>query len=272
MSDGSEPRLPSPVAEVVIRPVSEVTELEACVQLQVATWGYDPADVVPRRLFSLAGRIGGQVLGAFLGERLVGFLLALPAHRNGHGYLHSHMLAVVPDVRDHGIGQRLKLAQRDDALARGIELIEWTFDPLVIKNAHLNLNRLGAVARRYAHDFYGPTSSPLQGGLPTDRLYAEWWLRSERVRRALEGSQSRTEVLQRLAVDCVVVERVSVPAALAEWKGSAEGRARARAVQAANAKLLEASFAAGLSALAFGRLPNGDGSYQLAKWDEPYRL
>ena len=95
------------------------------------------------------------------------------------------MLAVLPQYRNTGLGRRLKLAQRDDALERGIDLMEWTFDPLEIKNAHLNIARLGAIARRYMRNIYGPSTSPLQGGLPTDRLVVEWWLRSERVRRAL---------------------------------------------------------------------------------------
>lgn len=250
------------LAEVSIRSVEEIAELECCVQLQVATWGYDPADFVPRRMFSLAGRIGGQVLGAFAGERLVGFLLALPGYRNGSGYLHSHMLAVEPAFRDRGLGQQLKLAQREDALARGIDLIEWTFDPLEMKNAHLNLNRLGALARRYAPDFYGPTSSPLQGGLPTDRLYAEWWLRSERVERALAG---QTENISSQ-------ERVFVPADLAVWKTTAAGRLRAREIQAANAQALQAAFSRGLCAVGFDKLSNGDGCFLLARWDEPFKL
>ncbi len=139
-------------------------------------------------LFLLASKIGGQVIGAFTATGLmVGFAMALPGVRDGRPYLHSHMLAVLPEYRNAGLGRRLKLAQRDDALARGFELMEWTFDPLEIKNAYLNITRLGALSRRYAADFYGPSSSPLQAGLPTDRLYAEWWLRSPRVEAALRG-------------------------------------------------------------------------------------
>ena len=120
-------------------------------------WGYDSGDIVPRRLFLLASKIGGQVVGAFDAQRvMVGFAMALPAIRNGMPYLHSHMLAVLPEYRNAGLGRRLKLAQRDDALARGFDLMEWTFDPLEIKNAYLNLCRLGAITRRYAADFYGP--------------------------------------------------------------------------------------------------------------------
>ncbi len=116
--------------------------------------------------------------------------MALPGYRNGYPYLHSHMLAVLPEYRNAGLGRRLKLAQRDDAIARGFDLMEWTYDPLEIKNAHLNIARLGAISRRYQPDFYGPSSSPLQGGLPTDRLYAEWWLNSPRVVNLLQRRAS----------------------------------------------------------------------------------
>src|SRR5204863_4468964 len=125
--------------------------------------------------------------GAFSGEAMVGFAMSLPGYRDGQAYLHSHMLAVLPEYRNSGVGRNLKLAQREDALERGFERMEWTFDPLEIKNAHLNIARLGAIVRRYMPDFYGPSTSPLQGNLPTDRLVAEWWLRSELVGRVLSG-------------------------------------------------------------------------------------
>jgi len=144
--------------------------------------------------------------------------MAIPGSRSGHPYLHSHMLAVNEKYRNQGLGRGLKLAQRDDAIARGFELIEWTFDPLEIKNAFLNIVRLGAIARRYTINQYGVSSSPLQGGLPTDRLVAEWWLKSKRVSSALqEGSlpKFQTEL------------NISVPAQIYEWKASESGRGRA---------------------------------------------
>ena len=156
-----------------------MAEFERCVEVQLAVWGYSDGDLIPKRVFIVADRIGGQVIGAFDQDVLVGFAMALPGYRDGKPYLHSHMLAVLPEYRNAGLGRRLKLAQRDDALARGFDRMEWTFDPLEIKNAHLNIARLGAIVRRYIRDFYGPTTSPLQGGLPTDRLVAEWWLRSD---------------------------------------------------------------------------------------------
>ena len=179
--------------QIRIAPVTSLADFEQAVEVQLAVWGYSDSDVVPKRVFLVAQRIGGQVLGAFDGEALVGFAMALPGYRDGKPYLHWHMLAVLPEYRNAGLGRRLKLAQRDDALARGIEWMEWTFDPLEIKNAHLNIARLGAIARRYMRNIYGPSTSPLQGGLPTDRLVVEWWLRSERVRRALGEETTETE-------------------------------------------------------------------------------
>jgi predicted GNAT superfamily acetyltransferase len=219
-------------------------------------WGYDPEDVIPSRMFLLASRIGGQVLGAFVDGKPAGFAMALPGERNGHPYLHSHMLGVLAEYRNLRIGQRLKLAQREDALARGFELMEWTFDPLEIKNAYMNIVKLGAVVRRYAPNFYGPSSSPLQGGLPTDRVYAEWWLRSERVERVLRGNAPQYEI----------AERVEVPSQIYAWKAQPEHRDEALAVQGRNAAALQQAFTRGLSVVGYDRLANGDGAYLLAQW------
>ena len=210
-------------------------------------------------MFIVASRIGGQVLGAFDGETIVGFAMSFPGYRDGRAYLHSHMLAVLPEYRNAGLGRRLKLAQRDDALARGIDLMEWTFDPLEIKNAHLNIARLGAIARRYKRDFYGPSTSPLQGGLPTDRLYAEWWLRSARVRRILgeEEEKEQSETVEK------PVETVCVPGAIYEWKRDADQRKLAEALQTSNRLALESAFARGLAITGYERTQEGDGCFLL---------
>ena len=142
---------------IEIRPLTSLEEFERCVVVQLEVWGYSDGDLVPRRVFMVAERIGGQVIGAFDGETLVGFAMSLPGYREGHSYLHSHMLAVLPTYRNAGLGRRLKLAQRDDAIVRGFDLMEWTFDPLEIKNAYLNITRLGATAPRYHADFSGPS-------------------------------------------------------------------------------------------------------------------
>jgi predicted GNAT superfamily acetyltransferase len=243
---------------VEIRRLTELFEFDLCVEIETAVWGYDPADMIPRRMFLLASRIGGQVMGAFAGGTMAGFAMALPGYRHGHSYLHSHMVGVLPEYRNLGLGRRLKLAQREDALARGFELMEWTFDPLEIKNAHLNIARLGAIVRRYKRNFYGSSSSPLQGGLPTDRVYAEWWLRSRRVCSVLAGEQPRFEIL----------EQVNVPAEIYQWKASDAHRTEARRIQASNAAALEDAFARGHSVLGYQRNSEGDGSFLLGVWDE----
>jgi predicted GNAT superfamily acetyltransferase len=175
----------SPAIE--IRHCATLTEFEDCLRLEHAVWGHGEDIAVPVPIFAVAHHTGGQVLGAFDGPKMVGFTLALHGIRAKKAFLHSHMTAVLPEYRDQGVGRRLKLFQRDAALARGIGLVEWTFDPLELKNAHFNLVRLGAVARRYIPNIYGITNSPLHAGLPTDRLVAEWWLESPRVKAILEG-------------------------------------------------------------------------------------
>ena len=200
---------PSVSPEIVIRNCDGLEELEACVQLQKEVWGFNDIDIVPARVFLVASKIGGQVIGAFRGEELVGYTLSIPGNRNGHVYLHSHMLAVTESCRNLGLGRKLKLAQREDALEKGIELIEWTFDPLEIKNAYLNIVKLGAIARRYNINQYGSFSSPLQGGLPTDRLVAEWWLRSDRVEAVLADQGPRPFTTEKT---------IAVPAEIYSWK------------------------------------------------------
>jgi len=254
--------------EVVIQPLKDLDGFGRCVELQLEIWGYDEADVIPRRMFLVAQRAGGQALGAFDaslpgGEKIyanmIGFAMSIPGYRNGHSYLHSHMLAVRAGYRDFGIGRRLKLAQRDDAMARGIDLIEWTFDPLEIKNAYFNLERLGAISRRYVPNLYGDTTSELQAGLPTDRLYAEWWLRSKRVEAALAGEKmARPETQQ----------AVTVPHQIYTWKRNEAERAQARSVQAANREALQKAFRDGLSAIGYTRDAENNGSYQLGVWNE----
>jgi predicted GNAT superfamily acetyltransferase len=247
--------------EVRIEALTELEQFDRCVALQDAVWGYDPSGRMTQKVFLLAATIGGQVLGAFEGEVLVGYAMSLPGVRDGRAYLHSHHLAVLPAWRNLGVGRRLKLAQRDEALARGIELMEWTFDPLEIKNSYLNFARLGSVSRRYVRDFYGPSVSPLHGGLPTDRIVAEWWLTSDRVTRVLTG--------ERLLVEAV--EHVDVPMEVAAWKASEANRAKARAVQTANAAKLESAFAHGLAVIGYERNAHGDGRFLLGVWDERLR-
>jgi predicted GNAT superfamily acetyltransferase len=244
---------------ITIRKCDALDEMRACFALQKEVWNFTDAELVPVRIFVLAAKIGGHVLGAFDGAELVGFALAIPGMRGGHSYLHSHMLAVRQQYRNSGLGRRMKLLQREDALARGIELMEWTFDPLEIKNAYLNIEKLGAIARRYNVNQYGITSSPLQGGLPSDRLVAEWWMKSERVTALLDG-RGLTKFERRTCVE--------VPAQIYEWKASAATRTRALEVQKRNQEQLVKAFADGLSVLGYERDRSGGGRFVLGKWAE----
>lgn len=177
--------------EIAVRACSGLSEFVTCIEIERAVWGSADLDIVPLPLFVVAADTGGQVLGAFAGDRMVGFTLAIAGVHGRKPFLHSHMTAVLRPYRNQGAGRKLKIFQRDEALARGIDRIEWTFDPLEIKNAYFNF-RLGAIVRRFIPNMYGLTTSPLHGGLPTDRLMAEWHLRSARVRRALADKRSRS--------------------------------------------------------------------------------
>jgi len=247
---------------IVLRRCHSIDEFRACVALQKEVWNFTDAELVPLRMFVVADKVGGQVMGAFDDANdLVGFALSVPGTRTGHIYLHSHMLAVRKDHRNGGLGRRLKLMQREDALARGIELIEWTFDPLEIKNAYLNIEKLGAIARRYNINQYGITSSPLQGGLPSDRLIAEWWLKSKRVETLLETGKN-PPITSELAI--------AVPAQVYEWKAAPETRGKAQQVQERNREQFLRAFAHGFDVLGYERDSDGNGSYLLGRWDEKW--
>ncbi len=255
MTEQKSTEAEAPASEIRIASAASLADFERCVELQLAVWGYSDGDLIPKRVFIVADAIGGQVIGAFDRDVMVGFAMALPGYRDGQPYLHSHMLAVLPEYRNAGLGRRLKLAQRSDALARGFDRMEWTFDPLEIKNAHLNMARLGAISRRYIPDFYGPSTSPLQGGLPTDRLVAEWWLKSTRVGQIL-GEIPGEET-------AVVDERVAVPAAIYDWKRRPDQRKLAQSLQSSNRLALESAFARGLAITGYERSPAGDGCFLL---------
>ncbi|MGA7341285.1 MAG: GNAT family N-acetyltransferase [Terracidiphilus sp.] len=200
---------------------------------------------------------------------MVGFAMSLPGVKGENGeaqpYLHSHMLAVREEYRNRGLGVQLKREQRLEALSRGIRRMEWTFDPLEIKNSFLNFHRLGVRAREYRPNFYGVSSSRLQGGLPTDRLLAEWELESPWVKSILEG---------RPAAASVIEERILVPAAIYKWKASQTDRERALAVQLENRRKFQQAFSQGLAVLGFSLDAEGNGVFELgplAKTEQLFR-
>lgn len=186
-----------------IRSLDDTNSLRQCVDIQRQIWAYSAEDLWPLRSFLVCRRIGGQVLGALdQNGSVIGFLTAFPAVREGTVYLHSQLMGVLPEYQGLGIGRKLKLAQREEALSRNIHYVEWTFDPTEVRNAYLNIERLGAICRRYSANEYGITSSPLHGGMPTDRLIAEWHLSSSRVQATANGKPLlEVSSAQRLAVE-----------------------------------------------------------------------
>jgi predicted GNAT superfamily acetyltransferase len=159
-----------------IRAIRGGDELRAVEALQKEVWDCNDLEVLPSIHMIAAREVGAILIGAFDGAELVAFVYGFPGFEGEHRVIHSDMLAVRATYRDRGLGRTLKLAQREAALANGIDRITWTFDPLQTRNAFLNFEKLGVIADRYLPNFYGDTSSPLHAG-GTDRLWVTWHLR-----------------------------------------------------------------------------------------------
>ena len=167
---------------ITIRKIDSISEMKHLERVQKEVWGWDDLDTMPLMNFIIMKEMGAALIGAYDGETLIGFVFGFVGFDHGTIVFHSHMLAVLPAYRQHGIGQKLKLAQREQALADGFSCITWTFDPLQSPNAHLNFFKLGVVASKYNVNFYGEgTSSPLHRHIGTDRLWVSWFLKSKRV-------------------------------------------------------------------------------------------
>ena len=247
-----------PDLEFRIEELTSLEDLRQCFEIQRATWGWKDEDLLPLRTLLLLNKIGGLVLGAVdRNGRVIGFINAFPGFREGRVYLHSQMLGVLRDFRRKGIGRALKLAQRTEAIRRGIQRIEWTFDPLEIHNAHFNLEGLGTLCRRYVADAYGPSTSSLHGRLPTDRLVAEWHLASQRVRSRVESGLRRAENrLQAISTD------VQLPIDIADIR--TRDPARAASIQRDFKRQVTDLFGKGYCIAGFeSASPSGEVSYRL---------
>jgi predicted GNAT superfamily acetyltransferase len=173
---------------MIIRALRSIAEFRRVIALEQEIWGYsDAEDAVGTPMFVVTVKRGGILLGACDGDRLIGFVYSIAGLRHGRPMQWSHMLGVLPAYRATGIGRALKLEQRRISLDMGLDLMEWTYDPLVAANAHLNVRRLGVVVEEYALNVYGDSNSPLHRGTPTDRFVAQWWMRSPRVARMLDA-------------------------------------------------------------------------------------
>jgi predicted GNAT superfamily acetyltransferase len=185
--------------DIVIREIASITELEAVLRLEKEVWAFEDADVTPLTLAVAMKAAGSIWLGAFSKDALLGFAFAFPSLEEGRLRFHSHTLAVDPSRDSRGIGYQLKLAQRQRVLARGVNEITWTFDPLRSRNAHLNFAKLGVISNDYRPDFYGPHTSSSLHTNGTDRLWVTWRLTDARVEQRVKGRSNRVEVLDALA-------------------------------------------------------------------------
>ena len=179
--------------ETTIRECTTIEEFDECVYLQREAFGLPDLELSPRRHLIVSRQAGGWTLGAFVVERMVGFVHHLAAVRGNETFGYSHVMAVAKDYQNRGVGARLKWAQRERALAEGRKLIKWTWDPMQARNAHFNLNRLGVIVETYTDNFYGvdynlDTGLEEKLGLPSDRLFATWNIASARVVALSSGS------------------------------------------------------------------------------------
>ncbi|HET6980407.1 MAG TPA: GNAT family N-acetyltransferase [Pyrinomonadaceae bacterium] len=235
--------------ETTIRECTTIPEFDGCVALQREAFGLPDLELSPRRHLIVSRQAGGWTLGAFVGGRLVGFVHHLAAVRGDNeifGY--SHMMAVAKDYQNKGVGLRLKWAQRARAMNEGRKLIKWTWDPMMARNAHFNLNRLGVIVETYADDFYGidynaDAALTEKIELPSDRLMATWYLDSERVNALANGTAAP-----------IAAESVASVAIPVEWTGLVkQDPARARDEQARVREEFKQAFAQRLICAGFER-------------------
>lgn len=182
------------IPSVTIRPLDRSEDLRDVEALQKEVWGCADLDVVPLTMLVASREVGAVLIGAFDESKLAGFVYGFPGYEGGRATHHSHMLAVDPAYRNHDLGYKLKLAQREGVLAKGINLITWTFDPLQSLNAHFNFAKLGVIADSYKINFYGEATSSFLHQIGTDRLWVTWLLDSKRVRERLHSEKQRSKV------------------------------------------------------------------------------
>jgi predicted GNAT superfamily acetyltransferase len=177
--------------KIEVRPIKTLADLRRCHEIQRAVWGYSDLMVFPYTILISIQHNGGVLLGAYVNDELVGFVVGYLGMAGAKLYLFSQRMGVLPEYQSLGMGYRLKVAQREQMLRKGIDIIVWTYDPLEGKNATLNIEKLGGIVRSYARDIYGVVQNPLQTGLTTDRFLLEWSLMSDRVRERIRGHYQR---------------------------------------------------------------------------------
>ncbi len=262
---------------LVIRDLVSHEDRSQCVALQDATWGRDFTERVPAAILQVGPKIGGVTAGAFTPDgRLIGFVFGLTGIRNGQLVHWSDMLAVVPELRGTSVGTQLKAWQRAKCEALGVRVMYWTFDPLVSRNAHLNLNKLGARVDEFVANMYGVTDSTQMGALPTDRFVAAWDLDDALISRRLA---TRASAVSQLALAPVVAGGPTAPPPVV-WPEDGTVRvlvprdfpallehdaAAAAAYRAHSQRAFTYYFALGYQINSFHPAPEGDGAYLLTR-------
>ncbi|MBI3097566.1 MAG: GNAT family N-acetyltransferase [Planctomycetes bacterium] len=249
-----------------IRPLRTIAEYHACERLQQRVWQFADREIIPSNELITIAHNGGCVIGAFSGRRMVGFCFGFPAWRNGETYHCSRMLAILPGLRDRGLGFRLKCAQRAFVLRQGLKRIRWTFDPLQARNAFFNIEKLGCTASEYSVDHYGPSTAIFNRGLPTDRLIADWEIGSARVVAALRRTRRAGGVPVRRPPTGTL--RCEIPPNIEVLQRSALPLARRWRLRVRRA--LRLAFRRGFEITGVSRRPDGDGrrcAYLLSRRD-----
>jgi predicted GNAT superfamily acetyltransferase len=203
---------------ITYRDLTTLDEYAAVVELEREIWGPGYDEVVPIPILAITVKRGGILIGAFAGDRLIGFVYSLPGIKQGKPTQWSHMLGVLDGYRSAGVGYELKRQQRERTLAMGLDLIEWTYDPMQAMNAHLNFAKLGVVVEEYEENVYGESTSPLHKGNPTDRFVAEWWVRKPHVDRRL----SPAGALLLRASEIADAQPINSVAAVGDWLESVD--------------------------------------------------
>ena len=202
---------------IEIRPVIDVDEIKQIEEIQRATWGMDDLAVIPARVFHVMQTNGACLLGAFDGEKIVGFVFGLLGTMEGLDdridqiaaarlLMYSVTLGILPEYQREGIGYRLKIAQREFALRIGVRLITWTCDPLESLNGHFNFSKLGVVCHSYLRNYYGQMSG-INVGLPSDRFYVEWWVTGNRVTSRVSRSRGPLNLSQYLGGNAKIINQ-----------------------------------------------------------------
>lgn len=221
------------MTEINVRECTTIEEFDSCINLQREAFGLPDLEISPRRHLIVTRQAGGWTLGAFAGDRMVGFVHHLAAVRpDNEIYGYSHVMAVARDYQNKGVGARLKWAQRAKAMSEGRSFIKWTWDPMQSRNAHFNLNRLGVLVHSYVDNFYGidydgDRSAPAgqRSGLPSDRLFASWRLNSPRVVALGEGREHK--------IDAEPVKAIAIPA---EWGSFVQNNPQAAVAEQARVR------------------------------------